>query len=111
MKGPIIEIERGLARIRLLRRLFLFILFSYLPILVLIMGMIERTGSWFPILLPICLFFLGMYVQHKLQRIHCPRCHDFFFVQKVTKENYTPYSSFSFPPQKRCQKCGLVLYK
>lgn len=111
MKPSADEINRRLAGIRLLRRVFLFILFSYLPIVALTMAYIERTQNWYLLILPIFLFFLGMLVQHRLHRQKCPKCHAFFFVQKVSKDNYVPSSSISFPPQKRCQNCGLVLYK
>jgi len=104
------EIARGLANIRKLRRVFLFVLFSFFPILVLVMLSIERSGNWLPIILPAFLFFFGMFVQYRLHRQRCPRCRDFFFVQTVTKDRYTPESSISFPPQKKCRSCGLVLY-
>lgn len=58
------EIARGLANIRKLRRVFLFVLFSFFPILVLVMLSIERSGNWLPIILPAFLFFFGMFVQH-----------------------------------------------
>lgn len=95
----------------MLRRVFLFILFSYLPILALTMACIFRFGSWLPIILPALLFFVGMFIQNRLHRQKCPRCGSYFFVQTVTSENYTPFSSISFPPQRRCQSCGLVLYR
>jgi hypothetical protein len=110
MTKPLPEIRLGLARIRRRRRLFLFILFSFLPVLVPIMALIGRTGNWLPILVPGFLFLAGLVVQHRLHRSRCPKCHEFFFVQTVTRDNYTPASSISFPPQKTCQHCGLRLY-
>ena len=110
MKASIHEINSGLADIRKMRRIFLFILFSFFPILVLTMAYIERFKTWFPIILPAFLFFLGMLIQNRLHKQKCPRCNSFFFVQTVTKDNYTPCSSISFPPQKKCQNCGLALY-
>lgn len=93
-----------------MRRIFLFILFSFLPILALIMAYIERSKNWLPILLPSFLFILGMFIQNRLHKMKCPKCNAFFFVQTVSKDNYTPSSSISFPPQKKCQNCGLTLY-
>ncbi|MEZ4528667.1 MAG: hypothetical protein R2941_22365 [Desulfobacterales bacterium] len=104
------EINRGLAHIRRLRRIFLSVLFSLFPILALTMAYIRRSGNWFPIIFPAFLFFFGMFIQHRLHKRKCPRCNDFFFVQTVSKDNYAPASSISFPPQKKCRNCGLVLY-
>lgn len=90
--------------------MFLFILFSLFPIFVLTMAYIERSQSWFVLSVPLFLFFFGMFVQHRLHRQKCPRCNAFFFVQKVSRDAYVPASSISFPPQKKCQNCGLTLY-
>jgi len=110
MKPSKQDIEKGLADIRKRRKIYLFILFSFLPILVIVMSYIEKTDIWYPIILPVALFFFGMFIQNRLHKSKCPRCHEFFFVQTVTRENYTPLSSTSFPPQKKCQNCSLVLY-
>ncbi len=110
MKASIDEINRGLAHIRMMRRIFLFILFSFFPILVLTMASLERFKTWLPIILPAFLFFFGMIIQNRLHKQKCPKCNDFFFVQTVSKDKYTPVSSISFPPQKKCQNCGLTLY-
>lgn len=105
------DIGKGLTAIRRLRRVFLFILFSFVPLVVVTMAGIERFDTWWPILLPALFFLFGMMVQNRLHRQKCPRCHAFFFVQSVSKDAYIPASSISFPPQKRCQNCGLVLYR
>lgn len=84
--------------------------FSLFPILVLTMVYVERFKTWYPIIFPVFLFFLGMIIQNKLQKKKCPKCNSFFFVQTVSKDQYTPASSISFPPQKKCQNCGLTLY-
>jgi hypothetical protein len=104
------DIDKGLNRIRRLRRIFLFILFSFIPLTMLIMAYVVRSQNGWAILVPVILFFVGMGIQHHLHRSKCPKCKA-FFVQAVTKENYTPLSSISFPPQKKCQNCGLVLYR
>lgn len=111
MTASIHEINNGLDAIRMMRRRFLAIIFSCFPILVLIMAYIERLNTWFPIIFPVILFFLGMLIQNRLHRMLCPKCNSFFFVQTVSKDSYTPSSSISFPPQKRCQNCGLALYR
>ena len=103
------RIAQGLAAIRTRRRAYLAILFSFFPVLVAVMAAIRRTNLWWLILLPIGQFIVGMVVQHRLHRSRCPRCQDFFFVQVVTPQAYTPASSISFPPQRRCQHCGQVL--
>jgi len=111
MKAKTHEINQGLAKIRKLRRLFFFILFSFLPIIALTMAFIARFDNWYPIILPGFLFFFGMFIQNKLHKVKCPKCKDYFFVQKVSKENVILPSSISFPPQKKCQNCGLILYR
>jgi len=105
------DIRCGLAHIRNTRRLFLAILFAFLPITALTMAYIQRSGQWAALAIPFALFALGMVIQHILQHQRCPRCREFFFVQKMTKTTYTPCSSYSFPPQKKCQHCSLALYK
>lgn len=109
--GPMKINNKGLAHIRKMRRIFLFILFSLFPIFVVTMISIERFKSWLPIILPVSLFFLGIFVQNRLHKQKCPNCNAFFFVQTVTRRNYTPASSISFPPQKKCQNCGVALYR
>ncbi len=104
------QISRGLDAIRRLRRIFLGILFGLLPVTAATMVFIERSGHWPALMLPFGLFFCGMYVQRRLHARKCPRCGQYFFVQSVSSDRYTPFSSISFPPQKRCQHCGLVLY-
>ena len=104
------EIDKGLARIRRLRRTFLFILFAFVPLTVSIMACASTSENYWLVLFPVALFFAGMGVQHRLHTALCPRCHAPFFVQTVSKNNYTPLSSISFPPQKRCQNCKLILY-
>lgn len=105
------DINKGLAAIRRMRRLFFTILLSFFPVLVLTMAPVMLFTIWLPIMVPVLLFFLGMLVQKRLQGVKCPQCNAFFFVQTVTKDKYTPCSSISFPPQKTCQHCGIVLYR
>lgn len=105
------DAEEGLARIRFRRRVFLVVLFSLPPVVFLTMAWVEGSGSWLPLAIPFALLFFGMFSQHRLHRCRCPRCGGFFFAQTVTKDNYTPESSISFPPQKRCRNCGLRLYE
>jgi hypothetical protein len=104
------EINKGLADIRKLRRIYLFIFFSFIPVLFLTMAYIERSKTWFPIILPAFLFCFGKFIQDRLHKRKCPKCNSFFFIQTITKDKYTPHSSITFPPQKKCQNCGLTLY-
>lgn len=105
------QISRGLARIRLWRRLFLALCFGFLPVTALTLAYIERQGGWLALAVPVALFALGLAVQRMLHRQRCPRCGGFFFVQTVSRTAYAPASSISFPPQKTCQNCGLRLYR
>jgi hypothetical protein len=110
MKTPTVEITKGLANIRQLRRIFLTVLFTFPLVVAGVTVWMQLSNSRYPMIVLLALFFGGMFIQNRLHKHKCPGCHDFFFVQTVTKENYTPYSSISFPPQKKCQNCGLVLY-
>ena len=110
-KKALSEQSRGLARIRYTRRLFLAIIFAFLPFTGVTMAYIRRSGQWAALAIPLTLFGLGMVLQYILQHRRCPRCGEFFFLQKMTAETYQPGSAWSFPPQKKCQHCGLVLYR
>ena len=103
--------SRGLARIRYTRRLLLAIIFAFLPVTAVTMAYIRRSGQWVVLAIPLALVGVGMVVQYILQQQRCPRCGEFFFHQKMTGETYQPGSAWSFPPQKKCQHCGLVLYR
>lgn len=104
------HISAGLARIRLLRRLFLAILFIFLPVVALTMAYIERGGSWLTLAVPFGLFAGGIAVQKVLYRQSCPHCTDFFFVLASSRTAYTPSPRINFPPSTRCRHCGLALY-
>jgi hypothetical protein len=103
------NISEGLRQIRFRRRLYLSIYFAFLPVC----AALAVLGFRYPLvpvlgMLLLCAAMLLVYV--KLNKSKCPRCHEYFFVQKLMKNNWTPVSSTSMPPQKKCQKCGLSLY-
>lgn len=68
MKAPSDEINRGLAYIRRMRRIVLSIIFSFLPFVALTMACIEHSGNWLALLLPVSVFFVGLFIQHQLHK-------------------------------------------
>lgn len=95
-------------RIKLLRRLYYAMLILFLPIQVAVGGIlyVYQLPVWLVIIYAVLMFALTGAVYATLNRTRCPECDDYFFIRKMTKENYTPASSISFPMQDRCQKCG-----
>jgi hypothetical protein len=84
------------------------IIFSFLPLCALLAGLDNPLLMLLGVSL---VFALGLIIQRSLNRSRCPRCKEFFFVQVVTMKNWTPFSSLSFPPQRKCRHCGLGLYE
>ncbi|MDQ7780517.1 MAG: hypothetical protein RDV41_12550 [Planctomycetota bacterium] len=108
MKSPDCATRKGLRWIRTKRRLCLLIIFAFLPFCAVLAGLNN------PLILLLgvgALFALGFIVQRSLNRSRCPRCGEFFFTQVLTRENWTPFSSLSFPPERKCRHCRLDLYE
>ncbi len=95
-------------RVKLLRRLYYAMLILFLPIQIAVGGFLQvyQLPAWMGIIYAVFMFALIGVVYVKLNRARCPECNDYFFIRKMTKENYNPASSISFPMQDRCQKCG-----
>jgi hypothetical protein len=107
MKPEKMNIISGLQRIRLKRRVCLAIIFGFLPGCV-VLGLLGPIAAMSGAL---GLFLVGLWVQHRLNRSLCPRCHKLFFVVSFDKNHYRPDGPLSFPPQRNCRHCNLELYK
>ncbi len=103
------EISNGLREIRLKRKRYLSVIFGSL-IVVAVLMMVGYRIPLVPIVGIVVLFTVGWVMQWKLKKSWCPKCSDFFFVQRFPKGQFPGPSSTSFPAQRKCQRCGLDLY-
>lgn len=104
------HVREGLRELRRRRAVYFSILVAFLPACTLL-SVLGFRYPLVPVLGVVPLFALAAVAYRTLNRSRCPRCHEHFFVQKLTKQSWTPYSSTSIPPQRTCQKCGLDLYE
>jgi hypothetical protein len=96
---------RALGRIVLWRRVhWLSFALTLLAVLTFV-GAFQKPG-WWPYVAPPVLTLLVYGVSwYRVNRARCPRCGDFFFMQRGP---LGPMGT-SFPLQKRCQHCGMAI--
>lgn len=104
MKPTEVQIK-ALQRIILWRRIhWLSFVLSFLAALI-FTGAFQKPG-WWPYVIPPALT-IGVYAfsWYRVNRARCPRCGDFFFMQRGP---LGPMGT-SFPLQRRCQHCGMAI--
>jgi hypothetical protein len=96
---------KALRRIVLWRRIhWLSFVLSFLAALI-VTGAFQKPG-WWPYAIPLALT-IGVFAfsWYRVNRARCPRCGDFFFMQRGP---LGPMGT-NFPLQRRCQHCGMAI--
>lgn len=104
------NVAQGLRQLRRRRTVYFSILLAFLPSC----ALLSLLSFRYPFVLlagVVVLFALAAWAYRTLNRSKCPRCGEFFFVQTLTKQSWSPFSSTSIPPQRKCQHCGLDMYQ
>lgn len=102
---PTAEQIKALKQIILWRRLHWLSFFLSLPAVSVAVGTIQKSGWWPMAAFPALTIGVFAFSWYRVNRARCPRCRDFFFVQRGP---LGPMGT-SLPLQKRCQHCGMAI--